>query len=265
MQPYYTDDTVTLYKGDALAVLEKLESGSVDAVITDPPYSSGGQFRGDRTKNTRSKYADTAALHTLADFGGDSRDQRSYQYWCALWLAECLRITKPGGILCQFTDWRQLPATSDAIQAGGWTWRGIIPWIKRTNVRPQLGRFKANAEYVLWGTNGNRELNYKAGGSTWDGYFLAEAPRDREHLTQKPLDVMRHLVQPIPNRGVICDPFMGAGTTGAAAVLEGKRFVGIEHSDEYMPVAARRIRVAAGESLARYDQTAFDFGNEEAI
>ena len=52
------------------------------------------------------------------DFTGDDRDQRAYGYWCALWLAECLRVTKPGGACLMFTDWRQLPATRDAIQAG---------------------------------------------------------------------------------------------------------------------------------------------------
>lgn len=157
--PYYQDDSVTLHHGEALAVLAEIPTASVDAVITDPPYSSGGQVRGDRMGSARSKYVSTSAQHTLETFGGDNRDQRSYQYWCALWLAECLRVTKPGGVLAMFTDWRQLPATTDAVQAGGWVWRGIIPWVK-PDARPQKGRFSASAEYVVWATNGPREINF---------------------------------------------------------------------------------------------------------
>ena len=58
--PYYSDDRATLYGGDALAVLAALPSGSVDAVVCDPPYSSGGMVRGDRAgANTVSKYVTT--------------------------------------------------------------------------------------------------------------------------------------------------------------------------------------------------------------
>jgi site-specific DNA-methyltransferase (adenine-specific) len=261
MTVHYSDDRVTLHHGDALSVLAQLPDNTVDAVITDPPYSSGGQTKSMRSQSTRTKYVDSGALHSLQDFEGDNRDQRSYQYWCALWLAECLRITKPGGVLAQFTDWRQLPATSDAVQAGGWVWRGVIPWIKPT-ARPQMGRFTANAEYVVWATKGARAIDMSAGSqqTTHAGYFLSNAPRDREHITQKPMDVMRHLVKIAPPESVVLDPFAGSGTTGAAAIIEGRRFIGIELSSDYVQVAEDRIRRAQGQAIHRIDQTAIDFG-----
>lgn len=100
MTALYVDmEGVQLYRGDALAVLPTLPSGSVDAVIADPPYSSGGMVRSDRIQDVHTKYVrtDSVSGHALAAFSGDSRDQRSYAYWCALWLSECLRITAPGG------------------------------------------------------------------------------------------------------------------------------------------------------------------------
>ena len=114
--------------GEALAMLQTLPDASVDALITDPPYSSGGAFRGDRMGSTTTKYVDNRDTLHRADFAGDNRDQRAYGYWCGLWLSECLRIVRPGGIACLFTDWRQLPTTTDALQAGGWVWRGIAAW-----------------------------------------------------------------------------------------------------------------------------------------
>lgn len=61
MNPHYQDESATLYQGDALAVLATLPTASVDAIITDPPYSSGGMVRSDRMGSTRTKYVDSGA------------------------------------------------------------------------------------------------------------------------------------------------------------------------------------------------------------
>ena len=260
MKPYYEDDAVTLYGGDALAVLAALPTGSVDAVITDPPYSSGGMVRGDRAQtDVKAKYSGSYGKQpTHADFTGDSRDQRAYSYWVALWLSEALRVVRSGGLCLLFTDWRQLPATTDAIQSGGWVWRGIVPWAKPSS-RPMPGGFSASCEYVVWGSAGAIERDYE-NGIYAPGFFRANSPRDREHLTQKPLDVMRELAKIAPEGGTILDPFMGSGTTGVAAMLEGRRFIGVEMVPHYQQVAERRIREARGEAVARGEQDVLDFG-----
>jgi site-specific DNA-methyltransferase (adenine-specific) len=259
MSVHYQDDRVTLHRGDALAVLANLPTGSVDAVVSDPPYSSGGMVRGDRQGGTVSKYvtSQNTRRDELVEFSGDNRDQRAYAYWSALWMGEALRATKQGGIIIAFTDWRQLPATTDAIQSGGWVWRGIVPWVK-PNFRPQSGRFGAQCEYVVWGSAGPMETDYTL--PSLKGFFQGNSPRDREHITQKPVDVMRELVKIAPEGGVVLDPFMGSGTTGVAAMLERRRFVGVEMVEHYREVAERRIREAQGLVVDKGDQAALDFG-----
>lgn len=240
--PYYADDRATLYGGDALAVLASLPTASVDAVITDPPYSSGGMMRGDRANSVDAKYVVSYGRHDLADFTGDNRDQRGYGFWVALWLGECLRVVKPGGVAALFTDWRQLPVTTDAIQAGGFVWRGIVPWHKPSG-RPIQGRYANSCEYVVWGTSGPRGLD-ALGGHSLPGFFQANSPRDRDHMTQKPLSVMRELMKITPEGGTVLDPFMGSGTTGVGAVIEGRNFIGVELSSRYQQVARERIVAA---------------------
>lgn len=67
-------------------------------------------------------------------------------------------------------------------------------------------------------------------------------PRANSHPTVKPTDLMRYLCRLVtPPNGVVLDPFMGSGSTGKAAVLEGFRFIGIEREEEYMPIAEGRI------------------------
>lgn len=228
----------TIHQGNCLEWLKTLPDGIADAVITDPPYSSGGQFRSDRIQNTNEKYISNASLYPA--FSGDNRDQRSFAYWCALWLAEAMRITKPGGVLCCFTDWRQLPTTSDAIQAGGWVWRGIWVWDKTESVRPVLGRFRSQCEYVLWGSNGPMPLAPERGAIP-GAFRCVIRPKEKLHTTGKPLEVMKEVMRIVPAGGVVVDPFAGSGTTLVAAKVTGRQYLGCEYLPHYHGVATKRL------------------------
>ena len=83
--------------------------------------------------------------------------------WSVRWMEQALRLTRPGGWLMVFTDWRQLPLTSDALQIAGWTWRGIIPWDKTESCRPQMGLYRNQAEYVLTATQIRQALSSGSG------------------------------------------------------------------------------------------------------
>lgn len=259
MKLHYQDERATIWQGDALSVLLEIETASIDAIVTDPPYSSGGMVRSDRMAKTGAKYVQSdSSSQSISDFSGDNRDQRAYAYWMALWLSEALRVTKPGGLCLLFTDWRQLPSTVDALQAGGWVWRGLVPWVK-PSARPMSGRFTNAAEYVVWGSAGSMGLDFDK--PTFPGFyrstetppgdvnpfppvFEGAPPREREHITQKPVDVMWGLVKIVPAGGTILDLFMGSGTTGVASMIEGYRFVGAELLDEFCDVSTRRIQQA---------------------
>ena len=233
----------TLYLGDSLAVLGAMSEGDVDAVITDPPYSSGGAFRGDRAMDTKTKYLSSGSgnVEKTQDFGGDNRDQRSFHFWSSLWAAAALRVSKPGSPALFFTDWRQLPISTDDLQAGGWVWRGVVPWAKKT-ARPQMGRFSAQCEYVVWGSAGPMPLERDVG--CLPGFYEFAYPSDREHITQKPVELMRAMVEIVPEGATVLDPFMGSGTTGVAAVELGRKFIGVEQNEEYFSIACRRIEQA---------------------
>lgn len=235
---------VSLHQDDCLIFLRTLPAGSVDAVITDPPYSSGGFTRGDRNAPPITKYIQTGTDREWPNFYGDNRDGRSWLYWCALWISECHRVMRPGGYFLSFTDWRQLPRATDALQIGGFVWRGLIAWDKGRAARaPHKGYFRHQCEYIVWGTRGATEkANFRG---PWDGCIHEPIlQRDKHHMTGKPTRLMQHLIQCVQPGGTILDPFMGSGTTGVAAVMEGRSFIGCEMHSGYFDIAQRRIEAA---------------------
>lgn len=265
LEPYWTNGHQTLYHGDTLHVLADLRDAgiTIDHLATDPPYSSGGQFRGDRTGRTTDKYVWTSTQAHRPEFTGDNRDQRAYLAWCSLWLSAILPMSAPGAIAALFTDWRQLPTTTDALQAGGWVWRGLAPWDKGGGCRPTMRGYAAQCEYVVWGTNG--PANPDARPVCVRGVFPAPIVRDRAHIAQKPLTVMHDVLALCPPRvptiaadherhidgaplpgtstrpGLVLDPFLGSGTTLVAAHDLGLDGIGIDTDEHSLEVAARRL------------------------
>ncbi|MES2237614.1 MAG: DNA methyltransferase [Pseudomonadota bacterium] len=227
-----------LYRGDCLALIGGL-TGQFDAVITDPPYSSGGQSKGDRARSTGTKYLNSGATK-YPDFAGDSKDQRAYLHWSALWMGLCYEKLTPGGLAIVFSDWRQLPVTTDALQAAGFTWRGIGVWDKTGGARPYKGGFRAQCEYFVWGSKGPL-----VGECYSPGLFRVPATAGGKlHQVGKPLPLMEELVAAAGQR--ILDPFMGSATTGVAALNQGKHFTGMELSEHYYQVALQRLKTVVG-------------------
>jgi site-specific DNA-methyltransferase (adenine-specific) len=239
LKPFYTDELATVYLGEACQILRQLPTASVDLVITDPPYSSGGMMRGDRSgMDCRSKYQNSSTEKVYDEFSGDNRDQRSFITWCSIWMDELRRVTKPGAIVGCFSDWRQMPAMTDALQVGGLVWRGIVPWVKKS-YRPCKGRWASQCEYLVWATNGPREME----GPCFPGAFTYSTASDKRHITEKPVDLLHELcrIAHAPD-SVILDPFMGSGTTLKAAKQHKLRCVGIELTKSICETAVERLR-----------------------
>ena len=234
---------------DAAVVARVMGGETLDGLVTDPPYSSGGFTRGDRQAKTGAKYQfnadDTGAKYL--DFAGDNKDQRSWITWCHLWLSIWLRHAKEGAPFALFIDWRQLPALTDAVQSAGWLWRGVAVWDKTEAARPLYGRFKPQAEFVVWGSAGPLPLN--DGSPAYPGVIrCAVETAGKMHLTQKPLDVGKWSLSMIAQGGVVVDPFSGSGTTIIACEQLGRRCRAVEIAPGYVAVALQRWADATGKT-----------------
>ena len=261
-----------LIYGDALREMERMEDGVFDAIITDPPYASGAMTKGGREQATSRKYTDGKGRCPYPDFAGDQMDQRSWTHFLRDVLSEGLRVCRPGAVCALTIDWRQLPALTDALQQAGWIWRGTAVWDK-VNSRPQRGRFRQQAEFVVWGSKGalpldrpvpvlpgviaapmergdsrrasaaSLEAEDAPNGARRPEHRADEGRTVRRHQTQKPLGLMREIVKICVPGGRVLDPFAGSGTTLLAAQEQGMDAVGIESVQEIYAATKERLRL----------------------
>lgn len=228
--------TCQFFNADALDVLAALPKASVDILATDPPYSSGGKHRAKREATGR-KYCTNSRA---PEFAGETMDQRSYFRFTAQWLKAAKPALKPGAPVAIFTDWRQLPVVSDALQIAGYHWNGVAVWDKTEGTRPQPAAYRQQGEFIVWGTNGRKPTK----GPILPGVFrAANVTRDKLHQTQKPVSVMEWVISLAPEGGVVCDPFAGSGTTGIAALNTGRKFIGCEAVHEIFCIAHARLEI----------------------
>jgi site-specific DNA-methyltransferase (adenine-specific) len=157
-----------------------------------------------------------------------------------LWLSKCYQLLREGAPVGLFTDWRQLPIISDALQCAGFVWRGIAVWDKG-NSRPVKGRYRSQCEYLVWGSRGAMASEGECLPGCWQVPIVGAK---KQHIAAKPVLLMGHINKIVPPGGVIFDPFMGSGSTGVAAVQDKRRFVGVELLDVHFETACRRLEEA---------------------
>jgi DNA modification methylase len=226
---------IQLHLGDCLDVLRTLEAGSVDAVVTDPPYCSGGRQQAG-ARNTISKNASD-----MRDddewFLGDNMGSDSYLWWMREIAAAALLAATPGSQAIVFTDWRQFSTVVSAWETSRWTLRSVLVWDKAKG--GATGSFwRSNHEFAAIFTKGKpNPLASRSFYNTWTG----TKPQGGQHPTEKPVGLMEYLVKSIVAPCTILDPFMGSGTTGVACVRTGRNFIGIEIDPAYHAIAQRRI------------------------
>jgi DNA modification methylase len=202
------DGAIRLYCADCLDVLPTLEAGSVDAVVTDPPYgmSYRSGFNGVR-----------GTSQIVGDESTEARDAV-----LAWWKGPAIvfgtwKVQRPPNIVALLT-WDKGPH----VGAGDLS----LPWKPNTEEVYVIGG-------GFFGHRGTSVLQYNAPSPNFVGL--------RVHPTEKPLPLMLALVAKCP-QGTILDPFMGSGTTGVACIRTGRKFIGIEKEERYFDISVRRIQ-----------------------
>ena len=224
---------VTLYLGDCRAVLHEI--GRVDHVITDPPYE---QLMHDLHKSVKLRRTDGGNERKTLGFAGIDEIREEF-----IWAVGAIN----DGWLLAFCNVEGVWHWRLALMDAGLKFKTTCVWVK-PDATPKLnGQGPALAyECITTTWCGKGHSRWNGGGKRGVfSHLTNNADRTGKHPTEKPLTLMRELVSLFSNAGeLICDPFMGSGTTGVAAVNLGRKFIGIEIERKYFDIACRRIEEA---------------------
>ena len=219
---------IKLYKGDCLELMKNIPDGSVDLVITDPPYeiytSGAGLY-----KQSDKKY--------IKELNG-MKDGFSEEI-----LDELCRVMKKINIYFFCSQKQIIPLLDYFVKNKKCNWN-ILSWHK-TNPIPACGnKYLTDTEFILF----FREKGVKVYGSfdtkrTWYATPLNQSDKKKyKHPTVKPQLILNNLiVNSSKNGDVVLDPFMGSGSTGVACLNNNRNFIGIEIDEDYFNIAKERI------------------------
>lgn len=227
---------IELLKGDALDLLPSLAARDIAAVITDPPYCSGGM-----QATGRMKQKDDGGYNPVRDrwILGDSMSTEVYRDWLRKILRMCMDSCVDGGQAFVFTDWRMWPVVQYAGETAGWTTAQMVVWDKTIK---GMGRFWMNQHELVWCGFKNKRQHPKSGqGNLWRG----GKPKGQLHPNAKPVGLIRYLLESVAVDGAVLDPFMGTGSVGVAARMSGRDFIGIDVDGEWIDEARANVLNAA--------------------
>ena len=247
--PYYTDAAVTLYHGDCEQVLADRLSSHADPdfgqiVITSPPYNMGlvpgGNGRGMYRPGKSSKGRRFRDGYT--DSHDDAMPQGEYDAWQRRVL-DLLWQTIPDDGAIYYNHRQRVEHGIARLPLGmdfGIPLRQIITWDRKTGIGPNLRHYCSVAEWIFLFAKPDFSLVNHSASGMGDVWRLGMAQDDFGHPAPFPLSLPSRAIASTGARSVL-DPFAGTGTTLLAATLAGIPSVGIEKSEAYCEVIAKRL------------------------
>jgi site-specific DNA-methyltransferase (adenine-specific) len=255
IKPYYQKQKFKLYNSDCLKVLAEMKENSIDMIFADPPYFlSSGSFTCQNGKRVSVKKANWDLSNGL---------KKNFEFHLE-WTKACKRVLKPNGTIWISGTYHSIYQCGFALQVNKFHILNDIAWFK-PNASPNLSCrfFTASHETLIWARKEEKAkhtFNYdlmkngkwpedqlKKEGLQMRSVWSINTPKPIEkkfgkHPTQKPEDLLKRIVLASTNKGdLILDPFTGSSTTGLAAYLYDRKFIGIDNDKKYLDLSIKRF------------------------
>lgn len=228
---YKSDDNqVRIYHDDCISFLKKLDDESVDIIVTDPAYSGmnqkmkfgKGRIVGSYQKEDNDKW--------FTEFHDTEENYRKF-------LEECNRVLKEDTHLYIMFDSFSLLSLGSLVREY-FDVKNIIVWDK---VNLGMGHyFRRRHEFIIFATKGKKKLNSRAIPDVWRFKRIHRA----KYPTQKPTEVFEAMLAGSVDKDeglVVCDPFLGSGSSAIAAIKKGCSFIGTDIDKKSCEFSADRI------------------------
>jgi len=255
IKPYFEKSRFKLFLGDSIEILKELPENSVDMIFADPPYFlSSGTFTCQNGKMVSVK---------KGEWDLSNGTKSNFDFHLA-WIKECRRVLKPNGTIWISGTYHSIYQCGFALEINDFHFLNDIIWFK-PNASPNLSCrfFTASHETLIWARKDRKSkhtFNYevmkdnrwpedqlKKEGMQMRSVWSIDTPKPVEkkfgkHPTQKPYNLLKRIVLASTNKGdLILDPFTGSSTTGIAAYIAGRSFIGIDNEKQYLELSIKRF------------------------
>jgi DNA modification methylase len=223
VKPYFADDFLTLYHGDALEVLPTIRAASVQAVVTDPPYVIGAVSAGN-----------------IGAKSGGWADMMNSALWFSTWYRQVDRVLHSTGSFWTFLNWRSVPVVLRAALDAGLPVTSMLCWDKEWIGPGGSVGLRPSYELVALMAQPGFSIEDRGLPDLWRCKVGSYKPHG--HPAEKPVDLVRKIVDVsgLEQGQVVLDPFAGSGTTAAAARALNLRCIAIEGEESWCEVIATR-------------------------
>lgn len=202
-------------RGDAFDLLPKIPDGSVDLILTDPPYGI------DYQSNRR------VVWEKLPKFAGDCGLE-----WLESFVDEAYRVLADNRHLYCFCRWDTYPVFKEAIEKR-FQIKNALVWVKNNHGSGDLeGAYAPQYEMVIFASKGRRRLNGARHPDILK--YATVSSKARRHPVQKPVELLQFLIEKSTKPGeIVLDPFAGVGSTVIAAKKAGRRYLAFELDERF--------------------------------
>lgn len=239
------DKNFTLYQGNSMHILCQLQE-QVDMIFADPPYflSNGGKkIQGRRMVSVdKGDWDKVESINSIDQFNQE-------------WIDACKPLLKDDGTIWVCGTFHNIYSVEKCLKNAGFQIINIVTW-QKSDPTPTWGElhFNFSSEYIIWARKNPKSkhyFNYELMKQLNGGVLMPDVWKlptvgmwektCGKHPTQKPLRLLyRIIIASTRVSEVILDPFAGSCTTGIAANLLGRKFIGIDQNEEYLNLGKRR-------------------------
>lgn len=239
---FLIDDRTRIIKGNCNVEMGRVEDGSVDLIITDPPYNIANFMRDRQTNLKRMR------KNFFGDAGWDDLDFDEWEKNMDTFFKEAHRVLIKKGAMVVFMSLMRIETLISIASKHRLYYKTTGIWHKRNPMPRNMNlHFVNSVEGWVYFINDSKTGVFNNGNKVLHDFIetpIASAGEKKfgGHPTQKPERLFQYFIEVLtPSNGVVLDPFMGSGTAGVAANKCNRQFIGIELDSKYYDIAKKRI------------------------
>lgn len=229
--------------GDCELVMGKIEDKTIDLILTDPPFNLGGFMRNRGTNLVQMRE------NQFAYAGWDNLEFEEWHDKMDSFFKHSNRILRKKGSLVVFMSLIKIETIIKLAEKNNFYYKTVGIWHK-TNPMPRnmnlqfVNSTEAWVYFINEGTTGTFNNESKVLHDFIETSLTTQGEKKfGKHPTQKPINILNHFVKVLSNENdIICDPFMGSGSTGVSCEMQDRKFIGIELDKKYYQIAKNRIQ-----------------------